>query len=721
MEADLPVVRAEDLRAQLGEPADPRGVRITDTTVEGSLDLTAFSLGFPLAFERCRFTDPVILEGAELHSVALIDCVLPGILANGLRLRRDLDLTGSTIAGSHRTNASTGNTSAVWLCESVIGGRLICLRTTVDGQGGRALQADRSQVAGSARFMHGFVATGEIRMPGARIAGTLEFTSVLLENPGQTALILAESQIGGGLFLIGDDDRPSRVRGQIVLTSMQVTGGMFVRNIVIDAPTDIQDPYGVWRNGVAVYAARLSVDSDLVIGAGTVFNGELSLPISDLGGIVFDPDARLHSPGARAFDLTNAEIRSRVDMRGQVVRGRIRMSRAHIQGRLYLGEAQLSDPEEGVLFDGYGLTVDGNVEMPSLRAVGGQIVLVNLTSRALSMPGAQLLEPGGPSLVLRGATIHGDISLNQHFRSEDLVNLDGVRADGRLYCQSATFTCPGPTQENTWGNALTLFEATFAAGVDLRWTECSPSVHINGLTTSSANLGVRNWPTTYRISGFRYQRLGAGRSEGDPWNVDEMCDWLDGAVFDAGAYEHAALVFKQHGYGAQAEQILIRGRDQASRLGMRGDLAAGNLRARLLARPRHGLDWLYGRTVGYGYRPGRALIALLLLLVAVGAVLSAPVLRDTLQATDAQGSLYTVDGAAAGNCSDGHVRCFNRGFYAVDTVVPLVSLNQRSTWYPNARVPWGNFLDCLLNVATLLGWILSTIVVLSFARLARTT
>jgi hypothetical protein len=153
---------------------------------------------------------------------------------------------------------------------------------------------------------------------------------------------------------------------------------------------------------------------------------------------------------------------------------------------------------------------------------------------------------------------------------------------------------------------------------------------------------------------------------------------------------------------------------------MRGDLAAGNLRARLLARPRHGLDWLYGRTVGYGYRPGRALIALLLLLVAVVVLLSVPAFTGTLRATDAQGSVYSVDGAAPGNCSDGHVRCFHQLFYAVDTVVPLVSLNQRSTWYPDAAAPWGTFLDYALNIATLLGWILSTIVVLSFARLART-
>ena len=59
-------------------------------------------------------------------------------------------------------------------------------------------------------------------------------------------------------------------------------------------------------------------------------------------------------------------------------------------------------------------------------------------------------------------------------------------------------------------------------------------------------------------------------------------------------------------------------------------------------------------------------------------------------------------------------------FYAVDTVVPLVTLGQRSTWYPNRAAPWGTVVDTWLNIATLLGWVLSSIFLLSFTRLART-
>jgi hypothetical protein len=65
------------------------------------------------------------------------------------------------------------------------------------------------------------------------------------------------------------------------------------------------------------------------------------------------------------------------------------------------------------------------------------------------------------------------------------------------------------------------------------------------------------------------------------------------------------------------------------------------------------------------------------------------------------------------------VRCFNPVLYAIDTVVPLVSLDQRATWYPDPGLRYGAFMQWWLNAATLLGWLLSSIFVLSLARLSR--
>jgi hypothetical protein len=135
---------------------------------------------------------------------------------------------------------------------------------------------------------------------------------------------------------------------------------------------------------------------------------------------------------------------------------------------------------------------------------------------------------------------------------------------------------------------------------------------------------------------------------------------------------------------------------------------------------------------------------LLVLLVAVAGSLSLPAARDSMRAVDERGNVYAADGrfvtVAGGDtpgtvsdatlserrarpdpCSEGQVRCFSPALYAVDTVVPLISLGQRSTWYPNAKAAHGGIVEWWLNLATLIGWLLSTVFVLSFARLSRTT
>lgn len=109
-----------DFRDQI----DPRGLRLHRAAVRGPVDLAGLTLPFPLRFEGCDFDSPVHVEGAELRDLALTGCdPLPGLLGNGLRLRGDLDLSRSSVTGAHRTSASLGKRSAVWLCEARIGGR----------------------------------------------------------------------------------------------------------------------------------------------------------------------------------------------------------------------------------------------------------------------------------------------------------------------------------------------------------------------------------------------------------------------------------------------------------------------------------------------------------------------------------------------------------------------------------------------------------------------
>ncbi|MFD2352893.1 hypothetical protein ACFSTC_31770 [Nonomuraea ferruginea] len=214
---------------------DPRGLVIEGARITGGLDLTGMAVTFPLRFVRCVFDEPLDLDGADLHLLALDGCAVPGLLANGLRVRRDLDLSRSRITGDLRTPASTSSTAAVWLCESEIGGRLLCLDTLIESEG-RAIQADRIRVGGTIRLLHRFEARGALRLIGARVEGSLDLTGASLTRPQQDlALDLGDAEIGGSVFLIDDQTgRRPLVRGRIDLGNTRISGHVLIRNATID-------------------------------------------------------------------------------------------------------------------------------------------------------------------------------------------------------------------------------------------------------------------------------------------------------------------------------------------------------------------------------------------------------------------------------------------------------------------------------------------------------
>lgn len=118
------------------------------------------------------------------------------------------------------------------------------------------------------------------------------------------------------------------------------------------------------------------------------------------------------------------------------------------------------------------------------------------------------------------------------------------------------------------------------------------------------------------IEGFTYDRFERPRGGGTSpaWDHVARCAWLNRqAVYDAGPYEQAARVFRQHGYTSGATAILIAQRRHARRA-ISGKWAF----------PRRFLDTAFSITVGYGYRPGCVLWLLGILLVLVTGSLLIP-------------------------------------------------------------------------------------------------
>ena len=716
----------------LKDQVDPRGLQLRRTVVTGALDLAGLVVPFPLVFDRCEFRSALAADGADLFALALTGCpYLPGLLANGLRVRRDLNLSRSAVTGGHRTTASTSRRAAIWLCESEIGGRLLCADTVIRADGERAIQADRMHVGGTVRLIHKFTARGEIRLLGARIDGSLDLTGANLDNDGGPALDLADAVIGGSLFVISDTHgRRPVINGRIDLGSTKILGQILIRNATLceSGTGPVGSGYSRSRaSGTAVSAPRLSVGAEVTLEGTSEVIGGLDLSMADMSTLTLGAGCRLHAPGRTALNMTNTEIRSlfRFD-ENAAVEGTLRLAGAVIHGTLAL-HGQMREPENRSLVGASALTVDGDVYLDGLRTYGGRVNFRGATLGSLWAETANLQNPSGYTVSLHQAHVKGSVQLGDNVASTGMAVFNRSVIDGRLVLRGS-FTCPAPALLNRQGHAIEATSATVRGGTDLGWKLVSPSADFTNATTTFLADVPTAWPERYTIAGMSYDRFESPQSARVPevWDQKARCNWLAGqATFDAGSYEQAAAVFRRHGYAREADQILIAQRRHAR--------SAARATATRIQRA---LDAVYA-VIGYGYRPWRVLWFLAALLILVTVSLEVPAGQNTLRTTTSSGAIYTTRGllraagshsygpsqraaySATDSCGNGAVRCFSPALYAIDTVIPLVALDQRSTWYPDPHAPGGQFMLWWLNSATLLGWILSSIFVLSLARLSR--
>jgi hypothetical protein len=718
---------------ELKHQVDPRGLRVNNAVVVGCLDLAGLEVPFPLRLDGCEFDSAPVVEGAQLFELSLTSCLrLPGLLGNGLRLRRDLDLSRSQVAGAHWTSGSESKRSAIWLCESEIGGRLLCVDATIDGQGDRAIHADRIHVDGAVRLVR-FSAEGGIRLVGARIAGSLDLTGAQIESLDELAIDLEYATIEGNVFLVDDGaGRRPVIRGRIDMGSNRISGRFLMRNATVEARAGVPagSVYtGSGAVGTAFSGARLSVGAEMTLEGRCEVTGRVDLSMSDLGSVSIGQNCGLRAPGRTALDLTNAQIRAllRLD-EGAVIEGTVRLAGAVIHGTLAL-HGQMSRPEHLSVVGGSSMTVDGEVDLDGLRTSGGAVNFSGARLGSLRAGHAQLHNPGGYSIRLSQAVVKGPVRLIDGFTSTGLVAFNRTTIEGRLHFTGGSFDCPAPSPGNKRGHAIEAISATVHGSIDLGWTTVSPSVDFTDATTTSLADDPATWPERFTIAGMTYDRFEKpqGAQPGPVWDQAARCAWLNRqTAFDSGPYEQAARVFRQHGYTREAEQILIAQRRHARQVGWSS-----------ATWPRRALDAIYA-TIGYGYRPARVLWLLAALLVLVAASLELPASQATLRATGGNRDVYATSGllttpahsTASGQeahsnspradaCGDGEVRCFSPVLYAIDTVIPLISLDQRSTWYPDPHAGGGEFMLWWLNLATLLGWLLSSIFVLSLARLSR--
>jgi len=165
-------------------------------------------------------------------------------------------------------------------------------------------------------------------------------------------------------------------------------------------------------------------------------------------------------------------------------------------------------------------------------------------------------------------------------------------------------------------------------------------------------------------------------------------------------------VMKSLGYESEATEVLIAKQDDLGRYGKLGLWAKVE-------------NCVLGFSIRHGYRPRRAFYGMLLFLLAGTVFFQIGYWCHLLTRSN---NLTNVPIAR------GDYPKFQAFVYSLDTFLPIVDLNQKGYWLPNAnhgdylpyvKFRWGGLLRIYLWVHIIAGWILTTLWVAAFTGIIR--
>ena len=211
-------------------------------------------------------------------------------------------------------------------------------------------------------FMGGFAAEGEVRLLSAQIGEVLDLDNAQLHHPGGLALLAARLTVDGPVFCRNGFNAD----GEVVFRRAHVTGFLDLSGARLSNP-----------GGRAFFAPVLSVDAGMFCRERTVFNGEVILMDARISGGLDLTGVQLDNPGGTALSGSRLAIDGPLFLRdGFTARGEVVLRRAHVSSFLDLENAHLSNSDGHALF-APGITVDGGMSFRDGTTIEGQVSLEN--------------------------------------------------------------------------------------------------------------------------------------------------------------------------------------------------------------------------------------------------------------------------------------------------------------------------------------------------------
>ena len=603
---------------------DSSGIQVFGARLEGSLDLSQVSLTFPLMLVGCFFGEELNLLGANL---------------------RELNLQASHVS---------------------------------------RIRGDHMTVKGNVFLRHGFKASGEIRLPQAKIGGDLDCSGAILNNPfngtdGTGTALRADGAMVDGMVRL---DSQFQANGRVAFRGARIggqlgCGGALFQNppqlLIENAPAGLPE-----ETGVALDASMARISRGAFFTNGFRAEGEVRLDGAQIGATLDCTGGTFINPGPEGFRNTGCAFgaeRIRVDGNaafrdGFHAEGEVRLVGAQIEGDLDCSGGIFHNPS--------------TVEEPT-------------NNRALS----------APNLSLKRNAYFRDA-----FQAEGDVSLAGAQITGNLECMNCTVRGDIDLESVSVRGALWYAVKAGMVSLDL----------MNAKVGALAD-APQSWPSPghLHLDGFSYARILGGA----PRDVESRLDWLarmKPAVRQP--YRHLAKLLRDDGDDGGARKVLFHMEHRNQTEGKRGWLLriwGGMLR------------W----TVGYGYHPGRALFWLVVLILLGWPLFWAGYMSGSMAPTD-KDAYFEFKKEMSRPSPPPYYERFHAFVYSLENSVPLVKLGQVDHWQADPTPAGANerssgslrrfgrffisswFLRRFVWLQILVGWFLTTMGVAAVSGIVRT-
>ncbi len=572
-----------------------------------------------------------------------------------------------------------------------------------------------------------------VRLRGARILGHLDLAHARLRCP----LVLDRC------FLDGDEplDFTAATAPALTFDRCQLPAGLLANQLAVEyglnlegsrigGPCYLYDAHvkgvldfkgaqlnGVDQRGYAISADRLTVIGAMFLRHGFTTAGAIRLLGADVKGALDFSDAKINGTdqNGNALFADGITITGGIFLRyGFTATGAIQLAGADIEISLDFTDAQLNGANsdgESLIAD--GITITGDVFLRRGFTATGAIQLAGADIKgSLDLTDAQLngTDQHGNALFADRMRVSGDAFLDDGFVANGAISLSGAQINGALLFSDAQLL----------GQPVALRADGLRVEHELRWSPTNPVQGLVNLERAAvhrldddwgADRPEGHWPPAgkLRLDGFTYRGFGGDNHA----SLQQRLAWIRKSHppantgtrgYQAQPYQQLAQVYRQTGQDAEAQQVAIA---QHTDLRRHGHLTWGKKVA----------NWLLDVSIRHGYKPGRALWALLVLyLVAFGLLWHAQHQDELIVPTRTVSEVTPAPTALA--CSPDYP-CYYPLGHAFDTVVPIISTGQADHWRINSQAPAGTWYTAAVSFLTILGWAFTTLAVLGFTGIVR--